>query len=662
MGNSSSSQNGGGGGRSRDSGSAIVTGNTSGAASLSNAAGVVDSPPRATSAAAATASTITGTPRATGPSEAMSGSSRSLAAAANSAALAAAEAAKPTLYAQDARVDNGHLVPLSNIYPTSPQDWIHDTVQKLIVDRKLAPFYRGLEDWDGEDSYDRDEIDTALDAIGDEQSQSWRKGKMKAQERLDEAAMYKKASECPICFLYYPPLINTSRCCDQPICTECFVQIKRADPTTTNLISEPAACPYCVEPNFGVTYIPPPPARRTGLGAPKSGQNAQTGAPKLTRSGSSTSATGSDQEMGPAAAAHARRKSVSHTAAEVVTVDMIQADWEAKLAAVRATAARRAARRVVFRQVGDRLVPVGISSGRELNPNTTMIDDQGRIILTGPIPIVGQSGYSRSSIEAASAAAAAGGSLGGPGDSTSSPGRLLGRGRRSRGQSHGQNDAEGHRILNMGGDLEELMVMEAMRLSMLEEEERRKKAEKEAKAAAKKEKKEGHGSTASGAKRLLGAVTGSSSHSHGTAGGESSKAASQSSGRSSPRVSFDQQPTSLPRGSSETSRPTSITAPTASTSTASTSNPSGPASSSAGGLGSNNPYASSSRIGGNSRSSFLRMPPMQRNDSSASMTQLNLPAPLVPAKASSPPPGSQSGQSSSTGPRRLTREEEEDLL
>jgi hypothetical protein len=29
--------------------------------------------------------------------------------------------------------------------------------------------------------------------------------------------------------------MNYSRCCEQPICTECFVQIKRADPTTTNL-------------------------------------------------------------------------------------------------------------------------------------------------------------------------------------------------------------------------------------------------------------------------------------------------------------------------------------------------------------------------------------------------------------------------------------------
>jgi hypothetical protein len=82
----------------------------------------------------------------------------------------------------------------------------------------------------------------------------------------------------------YPPFMNRSRCCDQPICTECFVFIKRADPTTTNLNvlslrpsvhyldtdpvtprqSEPVACPFCVEPNFGIIYIPPPEDLRYG--------------------------------------------------------------------------------------------------------------------------------------------------------------------------------------------------------------------------------------------------------------------------------------------------------------------------------------------------------------------------------------------------------------
>jgi hypothetical protein len=44
--------------------------------------------------------------------------------------------------------------------------------------------------------------------------------------------------------------------------------------------------------------------------------------------------------------------------------DRIHPDWEAKLAAVQAAAARRANRRIIMRQIGDRLVPVGITTGR----------------------------------------------------------------------------------------------------------------------------------------------------------------------------------------------------------------------------------------------------------------------------------------------------------
>lgn len=44
--------------------------------------------------------------------------------------------------------------------------------------------------------------------------------------------------------------------------------------------------------------------------------------------------------------------------------DHIHPDWEAKLAAVRAAVARRANRRIIMRQVGDRLIPIGVTSGR----------------------------------------------------------------------------------------------------------------------------------------------------------------------------------------------------------------------------------------------------------------------------------------------------------
>ncbi|KAJ1918821.1 SNF1-interacting protein [Mycoemilia scoparia] len=64
--------------------------------------------------------------------------------------------------------------------------------------------------------------------------------------------LYRRVVECPICFLYYPKNINYSNCCHKPICTECFIQIKRND----ELLS-PAHCPYCVEPDFGIVYYPP---------------------------------------------------------------------------------------------------------------------------------------------------------------------------------------------------------------------------------------------------------------------------------------------------------------------------------------------------------------------------------------------------------------------
>jgi hypothetical protein len=52
---------------------------------------------------------------------------------------------------------------------------------------------------------------------------------------------------------FYPSNINHSRCCDQPICTECFIQIRRPPEAPAT----PASCPFCVEENFGVLYKPP---------------------------------------------------------------------------------------------------------------------------------------------------------------------------------------------------------------------------------------------------------------------------------------------------------------------------------------------------------------------------------------------------------------------
>ncbi|KAF9653157.1 hypothetical protein BDM02DRAFT_3183113 [Thelephora ganbajun] len=408
----------------------------------------------------------------------------------------------------DDTVDFGSLVP-QGVY-TGPQDWNQAIVAQLIVQRKLAPFYRPLEEY--EESWDDEQIlasrkelpenletashsETASAASSSKpdvsssfRSHGKRPSAQKDTAKFSEAAVYRGALECPICFLvrpisnfqcsqnsspfflfnflpvipfrirhplahtesphihtltaplgyataehmfvchvrglaqYYPANINYSRCCGQAICTECFVQIKRSEPTTTHLVSDPAACPYCVQEHFGVVYTPPP--WRTGIGSDGSSPPSWPDSPK---GGSPSSEVAGTRSR--------RRKSFGADSPEVVTIDQIRPDWEAKLAAVRAQAQRRANRRIIMRQVGDRLIPVGVTSGR-----VHALTEDG-----------GDAEGSRS-------------------------------GSRRRRRNQGQNPAL-DRLLGQvdiaGQDLEELMVMEAMRLSLLEHEQQQQRQREE---------------------------------------------------------------------------------------------------------------------------------------------------------------------------------------
>lgn len=179
-----------------------------------------------------------------------------------------------------------------------------------------------------------------------------------------ELTVYKGSIECPICFLFYPKYLNHTRCCAQPICSECFVQIKRPDPhppyheggsseeqaSTSNsnttsekeqheLVSEPACCPYCTAPDFGVIYIPPP--FRTGLAQESS---SKLHLPSLfSHHGSGTSTPASDQTAESEGRPRRHRTSVPPSAPEVVTTDQIRPDWSANLHAARQHQARRSA-------------------------------------------------------------------------------------------------------------------------------------------------------------------------------------------------------------------------------------------------------------------------------------------------------------------------------
>ena len=99
------------------------------------------------------------------------------------------------------------LEPFTNstgLYATCP--WSDSRVRQLILRKKLAPRYTGTDD------------------------------------KLD------RTEKCPICFLFYRGGLNRSDCCDKPICTECFLQLK---PPNGNV-----DCPYCNNLNFVAEWEP----------------------------------------------------------------------------------------------------------------------------------------------------------------------------------------------------------------------------------------------------------------------------------------------------------------------------------------------------------------------------------------------------------------------
>ena len=299
-----------------------------------------------------------------------------------------------------------------------------------------------------------------------------------------EVFLYKDAIDCPICFLAYPPFLNHTRCCDQPICSECFVQIKRPDPhypeghneddpnhdpeeTAGMLVSEPACCPYCTQPEFGVTYEPPPFRRGLTYATPHSGLGSLYTATSSTSS--LNSATVSPTPGSPIGTANRRRtQSLSAHAPNVIPTDRIRPDWSTKLQAARAHQARRAAaatalHTAAFLMGGNETRPFRVSRFGRRNTGASGSGSAG-----GEAGDNGGSGTvtpSQSGSEPAARTASGRGLL------------VAGTGSGNRGR-------------NRMDDLEDMMFMEAVRLSLAAEEDRKRKAEKEERKEAKRREKE----------------------------------------------------------------------------------------------------------------------------------------------------------------------------
>lgn len=278
-----------------------------------------------------------------------------------------------------------------------------------------------------------------------------------------EVFLYKDAAECPICFMFYPPYLNKTRCCDQSICSECFVQIKRADPhppehhgdaesppaeepqDEIQLVCEPAACPFCVQPEFGVSYEPPP--FRRGLVYNQTGRNPL---------GNATSAMSSTSSLNSPVTSPGRRRATSLAVNDktVVTTDMVRPDWAKKLADAKAHALRRAAAATALHNAAYMM-------GNIQQHESRFVIGRRRRNMFGT-DSAGSSGHITPRRD---------GGQSGDGSQDLFPGRGSSR--------------RGNRL----DDLEELMMMEAIRLSLAAEEERKRREEKDAAKETKKDNK-----------------------------------------------------------------------------------------------------------------------------------------------------------------------------
>ncbi|KAG2222965.1 hypothetical protein INT45_012943 [Circinella minor] len=215
-------------------------------------------------------------------------------------------------------VDYGTTLP-NGLYKAQ-QDYNIKNVRKLIRERKLSPFYKGFNDPPESRPEDSNSSPQLPQTTTITNNTNRPRNNSVAQEDLKKRTLYNNPVECPICFLYYPSNINHSRCCDQPICTECFLQIKRPIETP----SLPAACPFCMEDNFGIIYELPAWSDKYRT-VPTSPQSTSSSNNDNDNDGSKDSprhtTSGVSDGMVP------RRKSINHHDPDVVLVDHVRPNW-----------------------------------------------------------------------------------------------------------------------------------------------------------------------------------------------------------------------------------------------------------------------------------------------------------------------------------------------
>ncbi|EPX74101.1 zf-C3HC4 type zinc finger [Schizosaccharomyces octosporus yFS286] len=281
-------------------------------------------------------------------------------------------------------IDGGFLF-AHGVYGSEPSYKI-SIVRRLMLERRLMPFYKGLEEYNA--NWPPEKVAEVVErALGSQKTMTLRSAireakvhtlgqpkslKREVKSRAERtvrsrsnsvsgnthaitqdnyahaiSTIYANAFECPICFLYYPPNFNYTRCCAQPICSECFVEIRRPDPhlptvhandpqpSDFDLISEPVKCPYCMTDRFGVVYVPNPALSRFSFNAPS---QLEPDSHPLTNEIKKLFISGQDRAWVPNS-----NTKFSYDDQRVITTDLIHPDWQYNLEKARRRAFRRAA-------------------------------------------------------------------------------------------------------------------------------------------------------------------------------------------------------------------------------------------------------------------------------------------------------------------------------
>jgi hypothetical protein len=150
----------------------------------------------------------------------------------------------------DPQGEGGQLVDAWGAPISPPKDYDAKLVKKLIRQRRLAPFYV---------ANDPEEVDSeSSDASIDGKVQKFKRNRKNRDDPeliesqyFDSKLLQESLLDCPICLLAYPRNTNYTECCKQPLCTTCFVKIKR--PSSGRVIT----CPFCNHVNFSVCYHKP---------------------------------------------------------------------------------------------------------------------------------------------------------------------------------------------------------------------------------------------------------------------------------------------------------------------------------------------------------------------------------------------------------------------